>query len=105
MKPIFIATPALLLLFSGPAWSLDCGRMIETHGFKAEAQVTCDFGQRENQGLVEARACAGRQDPGVNVMQIQRGQAVFRATARRMGRAAACADVFRTFGGIFYRLR
>lgn len=58
----------------------------------------------ENQGLVLARQCAQRQDPGLNVAEIQRGGAVFQATVRRLGRAAACADVYRTFNGVFTRL-
>ena len=102
MRPFILAFAFTL---SGSAWSLDCGKMIETHGFKAEAQVTCNFGQRENPGLIEARACAGRQDPALNVRLIQRGQAVFQATARMMGKAAACQDVLRSFGGVLYPLR
>lgn len=63
MRPHHLLALTAGLALSDPAWSMDCRKMIETHGFKAEAQATCGFGQPENQGLVLAGNAHGARIP------------------------------------------
>ena len=89
--PILIAGIVL-----GPSLTqaADCKQILGTHGFKAAAQVSCGFGQRNNQLLDWARSCARKQDPGVNVAEIRMGANVFQLTEARMGHEAVCQDVY-----------
>ena len=93
---------AAVILGSPLAHAADCKQILGLHGFKAQAQVSCGYGQRPNEAIEMARNCARRQNPTMNMAEINQGVTVFKLTEVRMGHQALCQDVTQKFPGLFY---